>query len=120
MKITLYGRVPSKKNSLRRIKRGNRIYTVPSENFSAWNGQQYLALKDCKPVEGIIWQVSLNFFMPCNRRTDLTNKAESVMDLLVDCEIIKDDSWQHIPQVLLNCEGVDKENPRVEIEIKCR
>ena len=55
--------------------------------------------------------------MPDNRRADLTNKAESIMDLLVDCKVIVDDSWQEVPRLLLNCGGVDQKNPRVDIWI---
>lgn len=54
--------------------------------------------------------------MPDHRRCDLTNKAESVMDLLVDNGFIEDDCWQITGLIELSCGGVDKENPRVEIE----
>jgi Holliday junction resolvase RusA-like endonuclease len=57
------------------------------------------------------------FLMPDARRTDLTNKAESVADLLVDNGIIKDDSWQVIDEMLLRCDGIDRKNPRVEITL---
>jgi hypothetical protein len=33
------------------------------------------------------------FFAENRRRFDLTNAAESVMDLLVDAEILADESW---------------------------
>lgn len=48
---------------------------------------------------------------------DLTNKAESVMDLLVDCGIIVDDSWQVVEKLTLRIGGIDKKNPRVVVEI---
>lgn len=124
-KITLYGRIPSKKNStwgkVITGKNGKpRQIKLPSKEYAKWEGEQGEKLIGMKSVEGDIYQVSMDFFMPCNRRADLTNKAESIMDLLVKCRVIQDDSWQHIPQILLNCEGIDRENPRVEIEIKCR
>jgi len=60
--------------------------------------------------------MSLLFYMPDNRRTDLTNKAESVMDLLVDNGILKDDSWQVVNPLQLVTKYC-KDNPRVEIFI---
>jgi crossover junction endodeoxyribonuclease RusA len=60
----------------------------------------------------------MDWYMPDNRKTDLTNKAESIMDLLVDCKIIDDDCWQVIPRIMLDARGVDKENPRVTVWIK--
>ena len=55
--------------------------------------------------------------MPDKRKTDLTNKAESVMDLLVDCGVIEDDSWQFVPKLYLSCLGTDKEKPGATIWI---
>jgi Holliday junction resolvase RusA-like endonuclease len=55
--------------------------------------------------------------MPDNRRTDLSNKAESIMDLLVDNGILEDDCWQIVPILALQGMKVDKENPRAEIFI---
>ena len=43
----------------------------------------------CIPVS-----ISLSFGFKDKRRRDLTNLAESVMDLLVDYGVIKDDCWQ--------------------------
>lgn len=53
--------------------------------------------------EPAIWvrEIVLAFKMPDNRRKDLTNAAESVMDLLVDAGILSDDCWQVIPNVTL-------------------
>jgi Holliday junction resolvase RusA-like endonuclease len=38
--------------------------------------------------------VKIQFMIRDNRRRDLTNMAESVMDLLVDYGVIADDRWQ--------------------------
>lgn len=63
-------------------------------------------------------EIQIEFWMPDNRRADLTNKAESVMDLLVDLKIITDDSWQCVPSLTLQSKGIDKINPRAEIWIR--
>lgn len=62
-------------------------------------------------------EIELLFHMPDNRVADLTNKAESVMDALVDAEVIEDDKWQVVRPLVLDCAGIDKENPRVIITI---
>jgi len=96
--------------------RGARPLLFPSSKYTAWHKDASLQLKEQKaekfPERG---GIALNFFMPDNRKCDLTNKAESVMDLLVDNGLLEDDCWQITGMVALTCEGIDKENPRVEI-----
>ena len=116
--IILVGRIPSKKNSRQQVRlRNGRRINVPSKAYKAWHRDASSQLKGEK-FSPNAYGVEITFYMPDNRRADLTNKAESIMDLLVDNGILKDDSWQHIRWILLTCEGVDKENPRAEICIK--
>lgn len=94
--------------------RGRAPISLPSTAYSKWH-------KDAsKQVAGSRKQsspdISLTFYFPDKRRCDLTNKAESVMDLLVDCGILEDDSWQFTGRVQLIPGGVEKDNPRVEVE----
>lgn len=106
-KITLLGRVPSKKNSRINIPSGR---SFPSRKYTEWHkdasmqllGQPQVGSKD----------ITLQFWLPDNRRTDLTNKAESIMDLLVDNFHLEDDCWQMTGPVHLIPMGVDKEHPR--------
>lgn len=55
--------------------------------------------------------------MPDHRKTDLSNKVESVNDMLVKYWLLEDDNWTVITQFTCKCLWVDKENPRVEIDI---
>ncbi len=115
MVIELLGRVPSKKNSRINTRSGR---SFPSSKYTAWHKDasiQLLKYKGTFPGHGI--QVLIKFWFPDNRRCDLTNKAESIMDLLVDNEFLEDDCWQITGPVKLVCCGVDKDNPRVEIEL---
>jgi hypothetical protein len=64
-----------------------------------------------------IENVSIDLYAPDRRKADLTNKAESIMDLLVDAKIIEDDNWYIIPNVSLHFKGVDKEDPRAVVTI---
>lgn len=111
--ITIKGRIPSKKNSRINTRSGR---SFPSSKYTAWHKDASLQLsqqkiKEFKETKGI----KLTFYMPDNRRCDLTNKAESVMDLLVDNGILRDDSWQITGDVTLAIKGKDKDNPRVEV-----
>ena len=121
--ITLRGRIPSKKNSKRiaRIQRGpqrGRTVLVSSRNHNIWHHSAQIELLEQKarPMTGQL-SVAMKFWFPDNRRSDLTNKAESVMDLLVDVGIIEDDNVAVCPKVSLEFMGVDRQNPRVEVEL---
>lgn len=113
---TIKGRVPSKKNSRNVFVRGGKQFNIPSTKYKEWHRQasaQLLAQKKIKFQEA--YEVQLMWYMPDNRRKDLSNCSESILDLLVDHDIVSDDSWQIIPRLYITCAGVDKENPRCEI-----
>lgn len=108
--ILITGRCPSKKNSRINTRSGR---SFPSAKYTAWHKDASLQLLGQKPIQSDF--LVLKFWFPDNRRTDLSNKAESVMDLLVDNGLLEDDCWQVINSLTLQSEGVDKNNPRVEI-----
>lgn len=122
VKFTIQGRIPSKKNSRKARsavnKKTGKKYTfmVPSDDYEKWNDDASLQTigvpKNLNPS-----RISLKFYFPCNRSADLTNKAESIMDMLVDNHILKDDSWQHTGAVFLIPCGIDRKDPRCEIKI---
>jgi hypothetical protein len=87
---------------------------IPSLKYKEWHLDASWQLKGAPKIPNGSYLV-LKFYMPDNRRTDLTNKAESIMDCLVDNEILEDDSYQVIPTITLQFEAVDKLNPRCEI-----
>lgn len=109
--ISIKGRIPSKKNSRITTRSGR---SFPSAKYTEWHKDASWQLKNFKEKISADY-LELNFYFPDNRRTDLTNKAESIMDLLVDNGFLEDDCWQVIPNLRLQCKGVDKENPRCEI-----
>ena len=121
VQLTLLGRIPAKKNSRKmcRNARTGKRFTVPSDRYTEWhdNAKGQLFVQYHKKILEV-QEIQMDFYMPDNIRKDLTNTAESVMDLLVDCEILEDDSWQHIPRIFLDARGIDKQNPRVDIWIK--
>src|SRR4051812_22531078 len=102
MTLSLPGRVPSKKNSKRIVVAGGRPRIISSEAFLAWHEEMMLRVRRFRPKTPIVLaSVAITFFADTRRRFDLTNAAESVMDLLVDAEILADDSWAVVPQLSL-------------------
>jgi Holliday junction resolvase RusA-like endonuclease len=102
MIYTLSGAVPSKKNSKRIVRAGKRVLIIPSKNHYLWHKE---ALKDLlsQGIEQIDkCTIDIRFIFGDMRRADLSNKAESIMDLLVDAGIIKDDNWQVVNDLHLS------------------
>jgi len=111
--VVINGRIPSKKNSRITTRTGR---SFPSKQYTIWHKDASYQLLQQNPLKSEFWtsggHLNLIFFMPDNRKADLTNKAESIMDLLVDNGWLEDDSWQVVAKLTLECGGVDKENPR--------
>ena len=100
--------------------RGGRIVVRPNNDYTDWHRLATNELRAQKPATGVEKAiVEIKFNLPDNRARDLTNMAESIMDLLVDNGILKDDSWQIVKAVTLTAEGIDKANPRAEVIIHC-
>ena len=114
--FAITGRIPTKKNHLRRIQRGGRIYTVPSANYEEWERSHtfdLIGFPQLKPP----YRIEVVFFAPCRRASDLSNKFEGIADLLVRAKVLQDDNWFVLSEVSLKFGGVDKKNPRAEISI---
>ena len=122
MQLTILGRVPSKKNSRRAIYTGGRTIMIASKDYDAWHKDAASQLiGQCSAGsydDDAQWRVEIIIFAPNKIRGDLTNKAESIMDLLVDCDILPDDNWTVVPHVILQFGGVDKVNPRAEVKVE--
>lgn len=113
--IVIRGRIPSKKNSRRPFIRGGRVMNFTSKNYVDWNKNALLQLNCQEKIPNGSWLI-LKFYMPDKRLCDLTNKAESIMDTLVDAGLLQDDNYEIVPNITLQFEGIDKENPRCEID----
>lgn len=120
VKITLTGDVPSKKNSRQIIYVRGRPLIIPSKNHKQWHTQAMSQLYGIKSVARQIDCIELILYPSTKRRGDLSNKFESIADLLVDAGIIEDDNWYIVPKVVLKFGGVDRTNPRAEIYVDTR
>jgi Holliday junction resolvase RusA-like endonuclease len=116
--IVLPGRVPSKKNSKRIFMAGGRPRLISSEAFLTWHEEMMLRIRCRRPKKPILKAaVAITFFAENRRRFDLSNAAESVMDLLVDAGYLADDSADHVPDLHLQLGGVEPKSGRAEVEI---
>ena len=117
MKLIIEGETPAKKNSKIRTKAG---YMIPSKNYQAWHKSaevQVLCMTVnhdtiCYPVS-----ISLSFFHGDLRRRDSDNGTTSILDLLKDCRVIKDDNWE-IVRIINVYNYYDKGHARCEIDIR--
>jgi Holliday junction resolvase RusA-like endonuclease len=114
-KIIIAGQVPAKKNSRKPFIRAGRMMNFPNPVYVRWEKQAMLQLPGRnKPLEDIT--ISYVFFNADLRLRDLDNMIASVNDMLVKKGVIVGDHWQTLQ--LGSAKGVlDRENPRVEIEI---
>lgn len=115
LNLVLKGRVPSKKNSKQRTWK----MLISSKSYQEREKKQLKELKKQVDPLGIAEGVKVKyiFYMPDNRVADLSNKVESINDLFVKYGLIKDDNRKILNELYIVCSWVDKENPRVEIEI---
>ena len=114
-KIIITGSTPSKKNSRIIVCRGKFPQNFPSANYTAWHKDALLQLTGKKPIKSK--ELVLTFFAKDNRKFDLSNKCESIMDTLVDAGLIEDDNYTIISDLHLHFGGVvGVEECRCEID----
>ncbi len=107
----IYGLVPSKSNSYRFS--GRFMYkTKALKDYEASFIEQCKVYKGAK-IEGNL-KIVLKVYYP-NRKSDLDGVAKAVLDLLQKVEAFDNDN--KVAELFL-FKGLDKENPRVEFEIK--
>lgn len=97
LELTLAGSVPSKKNSRVRTKSGSYI---PSKAFydwqtdAMWQVRQQTRERLFKPVA-----VDVTIAFGTKGRADLDNRLTSVLDMLVEALVLRDDKWQDVPEM---------------------
>jgi Holliday junction resolvase RusA-like endonuclease len=68
---------------------------------------------DGAPMEGPLELVAV-FHVPDNVRRDVTNFAKCICDALTGT-VIEDDRWQVLRKTTWEVEGIDRDNPRVNL-----
>ena len=118
LKITFFGTVPSKKNS-KRICRDRLIASKAHMEFKNLRLPLLKAYKtklDNAPYYKAT--IKMLVYPDSKRKADLSNKLETLMDLCVDAEILKDDNWFICSKVYMAMIEVDRKNPRIEFIIE--
>ena len=115
--LTLKGRIPSKKNNKQRTGRA----LISSKAYRERESEQLKSLlaQNIKPRR-FSWpySVTYTFYLPDARKTDLSNKVESINDLFVKFWLFADDNRNIIREMHVRADGIDKNNPRCEVRIK--
>jgi hypothetical protein len=112
--LVLKGRIPSKKNN--KVWTGK--YLVSSAKYKKWEANMSEQLVEYANMFIEKAEIQCEFHWPDLLNADLTNKAESIMDLLVLNNVLKDDNWKILYDVHLRSVGLDRKDPRVEIWIR--
>ena len=111
----------TKKNHQRIVRGGNRHFIVPSEQYTQF-------LRDCNRVIPSYARQEINqpvnvkalYYVDAARRVDITNLESALMDVLTAAHVLKDDS-AIAPRIVVSTDGsrvmVDRQNPRIEVEI---
>ncbi len=93
------------------------MFIIPSKGHKEWHTE---ALWGLKPYQGAFLNPKMilcTIYAKDARKWDISNKWESVQDLLVDAQIIKDDNYEYLSNIILSYGGTDKQNPRSEVYI---
>lgn len=111
----------TKKNSMRivRNRKTGKRRIMPSQQYMDYEAEAVWHCKRARvqrPIEEPV-EVKCLFYMPTQRRVDLTNLLESIDDVLVKAGVIKDDH----SGIIVSHDGsrvlYDKKNPRTEVYI---
>lgn len=97
LEIRLAGAIPSKKNQRINTKEGK---SFPSKEFSDWQND---AIKQVRLQTRKRFLVPVELEVVClfGRRTvsDLDNRLTSILDMLHEALVIRDDRWEYVPKV---------------------
>ena len=111
----------TKKNSQQILTnhRTGKPFIAPSRQYKKYEqaAMRYLTPKPKAPLSGR-YRVATVFYMPTQRKVDLTNLMEAAHDLLVKGRILADDNYTIIESVDGSRVKYDKDNPRTEITIE--
>ena len=121
--ILYQARVPinprTKKNNQKIIKNSKTgaLMIIQNDRYKQFEKDAGWFLK--KPASPISEPINIKcvFYRDSRRRVDLTNLLEAIDDILVKYKIIADDNFEIIRGHDGSRVFVDKDNPRVEIEI---
>lgn len=109
----------SKKNSQQIIynPKIKRPMIIQSKLYASFERECGKFLKEYKSNIDYSINLKIEFYVPDKRKRDIANYIEAIQDILVKYEVLKDDNYNIVYSLDGTRMHVDKENPRVEIEI---
>lgn len=111
----------TKKNNPRIFHTGGKTVVLPSKAYEKFEND-CLKIIPSKYRTKIDYPVNVKvlYYVKTKRRIDKTNLESAIMDVLVKAGVLADDS-AICPEIVVSTDGsrvlIDKQNPRVEIEI---
>lgn len=114
LELRIEGNVPSKKNSRVRTRSGS---SIPSKAFTDWQDSALIQVRQ-QTRDRILKPVALEVivYFGTNVRADLDNRVTSILDMLVEALVIRDDKWQDVPRISAQAE-YRKGNPGAFIRL---
>lgn len=118
--LKVRGEPRTKKNSPRFIRAGGRTMLIPSEAYLDYERDFIRQIPRGFVREPINCPVNLRcvYYMGTRRKVDLVNLLEATCDILVKAGVLEDDN----ARIVVGHDGsevrLDREDPRVEIEIQ--
>lgn len=95
LQLFIHGETPAKKNS--RIINRTTGRSFPSKKYSDWHKaamtEILLQVQNRRKIQNPV-KITLHFIHGDNRRRDSDNGVSSILDTLVDAEILDDDNWK--------------------------
>lgn len=118
--LEIGGETPAKKNSRINLRSGR---SIPSRRYMEWHGHAELEARKAMAEQGFSEpfrnpvKVSMEFHHSDMRRRDSDNQASSILDVLVDCGILEDDSWRIVTSIsVLNAYTAGEAGCLVKVE----
>ncbi len=102
IELVLDGNVPSKKNSRVRTRSGS---SIPSRAFYDWQNDALKQVRVQTRERGMTnVAIEVIIYFGTNARADLDNRLTSILDMLVEAIVLRDDKWQDVPQLACQAE----------------
>jgi len=112
------GIIPAKKNNKQVVRRGKGYDILPSKRHQAWHKKALPLLKaQGIPLHGDPVVISFYIWYPDHVRRDIDNTITTLMDLMVDAGILKDDNASIVQEVHGYLSGYDKDEPGAVVTI---
>lgn len=94
IELVLEGSMPSKKNSRVNLPTG---VSIPSTKFTQWQEQALIQVRrqTRQRFYGHV-QIELILYFATLGRADTDNKVTSILDMLVEALVLKDDYWESV------------------------